>query len=217
MKRFAALAAAAFYATACGGSPSSPTTPTPTPTPTPTTWTLSGHVTSTAGGPISGARVAIQDGPNANRSTTTDGSGAYSLASLTPSGFTVSFSATNYNGVSLPANLVSNVTLDAQLAPTPLFIRSGVGNNVFAIPSTVSRMRITGTYTGSSSNFIVWIGPPNVACGTIIASGCSLLVNDLIGTIFGKTVSDGTYQLTGQTQMNIIDSSGVSWTFAEVR
>lgn len=219
MKRIGIAVCIGMIAASCGSN-SSPTTPTPTPTPAPTatTFTLSGHVTSSANGAaISGARVAVADGPNAGRSTTTDGSGAYSLTSLTQSGFTVGFSATNFNSVSKPANLITNLTLDAQLDPTPLFTQSGVGNNVFSVPSTVSRMRITGTYTGFSSNFVVWVGPQGVACGNVLNGSCSLLVNDLIGTGYGKTTSDGVYQMPGTTQVNILLSSGVSWTFTEVR
>ena len=42
---------------------------------------------------ISGATVAIIDGPNAGQSTTTDASGNYTFSSLQQSGFSVNASA----------------------------------------------------------------------------------------------------------------------------
>jgi len=94
---------------------------------------------------------------------------------------------------------------------------SGVGNNVFSIPSSVTKLHIVGTYTGTSSNFIVWLGPSNVNCDSQVNSNCHLLVNEIIGTSRQRTVSDGTYQTTGQTNVAIVSSAGVSWTFTEVR
>jgi hypothetical protein len=42
-------------------------------------------------------------------------------------------------------------------------------------------------------------------------------VNDLIGTSFGRTVSDGTYIIaSGTSTLQIVDSSGVDWSLAEV-
>jgi hypothetical protein len=81
--------------------------------------------------------------------------------------------------------------------------RSGVGDMVFDMPTTVSRVRIVGTYTGYSSNFIVWVGH-------------DLLVNELLGTGWGPTRYDGTLLTTGGVTQ-ITHSSGVSWSFTEVR
>ena len=70
---------------ACGesGSPTAPSAPsTPAPTPTPVVYSLSGTVTSAAGGAIVGAAVAIGDGPNAGRSTTTAGDRRYKSTGL---------------------------------------------------------------------------------------------------------------------------------------
>lgn len=112
MKRSLTLAAVAL-SFACG---SSPTTPSATPAPTPTTFTLSGQVTSTTGVVLVGATIRIADGPNANRSTSSDGNGNYSLSGLTQSGFTVSTSATNYATTSMGVTLTSNQTVNVQLA-----------------------------------------------------------------------------------------------------
>jgi hypothetical protein len=55
---------------ACSKSPTAPTAP--------TTWTLSGTVRAAAGGTIAGATVALVDGPDAGKQTTTDASGRFS-------------------------------------------------------------------------------------------------------------------------------------------
>jgi hypothetical protein len=192
------LLAACLALVSCGGGASSPTQPSQ-----PTTYTLSGTVTSTQGGAISGASVRIADGPNASQSATTDGSGHYTLAALTQAGFTVNFSAANFTPTAKGVTLIGNTTLDAQLEPIPLFAHSGVGDTVFDIPSTVTRVRIIADYGGFTSNFIVRIAG-------------SLVVNELIGTGWGTTHFDGTYLIHGGTAQ-ITNSSGVHWLFTEVR
>jgi hypothetical protein len=82
---------------------------------------------------------------------------------------------------------------------------SGVGNAVFNMPSSVSRVRITGTFTGSSSNFVVFIDG-------------RVFVHDIIGTsdtFGGRTVSDGVYPTRGGL-VEVVISNGVSWTFTQV-
>jgi Carboxypeptidase regulatory-like domain len=221
MKRVVSALSVIFFASACGSSSTTAPTPAPTP-PVATTFNLTGTVTSTAGGGITGATVRIVDGANAGKSTTTTAGGAYSFTGLAVAGQTVNASATNYSSVSKGVSTTSNQVLDFQLAPTPLFARSGVGNTVFDVPDTVLKVRITGTYTGSSSNFVMWLGPQNVACGVVIAAGCRLLVNALIGTSWGTTSYDSTL-LTGNAgttatgNLTVQLSTGVSWTFTEVR
>ena len=85
----------------------------------------------------------------------------------------------------------------------PIWSKTGQGDNVFDMPTYVSRVRIIGTYTGSSSNFIVKVGG-------------KLLVNELLGTYWGQTRYDGTLLTTGGVA-EITNSSGVSWSFEEVR
>jgi hypothetical protein len=85
--------------------------------PAPTTFSLSGQVVDGATGTgISGATVSIADGPNAGKSTTTDGTGNYTFTGLLVSGFTVTVSATNYVSQSLPVTLTANRTLPFTLA-----------------------------------------------------------------------------------------------------
>lgn len=83
-----------------------------------------------------------------------------------------------------------------------IWSRSGWGDMVFDMPTYVSRVRIIGTYTGYSSNFIVYVGG-------------DLLVNELLGTGWGTTRYDGTL-LTSGGIVEIKYSSGVWWSFTEV-
>lgn len=85
----------------------------------------------------------------------------------------------------------------------PLWTMSGVGDSVFDMPTYVTKVRVVGTYTRNSSNFIVRVAG-------------RLLVNELIGTGWSSTTYDGTLVTTGG-QVAITSSSGVSWSFTEVR
>lgn len=88
--------------------------------------------------------------------------------------------------------------------PRPLFTAAGSGDTVFDMPTTVSRVKITGDYPSRSSNFIVKIGG-------------RLIVNELIGTSWPNGPHfEGTYVTTGGV-VEITNSSGVAWTFTEVR
>jgi hypothetical protein len=74
------------------------------------------------------------------------------------------------------------------------------------MPTTVSRVHITGDYSGTESNFIADIGGQNV-------------VNVIIGTNTPFTI--GTHYdaiaLTTGGVVSITNSNGVSWSFTEVR
>lgn len=88
--------------------------------------------------------------------------------------------------------------------PRPDFFRTGVGDTVFDMPIDVARVRIIGTYTGNSSNFVVRIGG-------------RLIVNELIGRGWSSTVYDGTLLTGGGGTVAITLSSGVSWSIQEIR
>ena len=83
-----------------------------------------------------------------------------------------------------------------------IWSKSGVGDSVFDMPTYVSRVRVIGTYTGYSSNFIVDVAG-------------RLFVNELLGTGWGTTRYDGTL-LTSGGVVEITHSSGVSWSFTQV-
>jgi hypothetical protein len=85
-----------------------------------------------------------------------------------------------------------------------VFRRNGVGDSVFDMPTDVARVRVVGIYSGSSSNFIVRIGG-------------RLIVNELLGIFWNQTRYDGTLLTGGGGVVAITNSSGVSWSFEEVR
>ena len=194
---------------ACGGGSGSPAGPAPTPggpPPAPVTGTVSGTVSSAAGGAISGASLRIVDGPNAGRTAGTDGNGQYQFANLQTSGFTIEVTAGSFEGTSRGVTVSPsspNATANFTLLPSALWSRSGSGDNVFDMPTYVKRVRITGRYTGFTSNFIVRIGG-------------SLVVNELLGTGWSTLQYDGTLQTNGGV-VAITNSSGVQWSFTEVR
>jgi hypothetical protein len=97
----------------------------------------------------------------------------------------------------------TEVAPDNSPAPPGLFTKSGSGDTVFDIPTRVTRIRIQGTYSGTSSHFYVDIAGKSV-------------VIDSIGTSHNPVTFDGTYLLTGGGTVEITSSSGVSWTFTEV-
>jgi hypothetical protein len=83
-----------------------------------------------------------------------------------------------------------------------LFSKSGRGDDVFDLPPDPGPMHIHAAYSGDSSNFIVYLnGRP--------------WINEVIGTQWDSTVYDGTLLPHGGTTVEITDSSGVSWSFAE--
>ena len=87
--------------------------------------------------------------------------------------------------------------------PGPLFIMSGIGNSVFDLATTVARVRIVGTFPGATSKFVVKIGILTV-------------VDETIGTSHVPPTSDGIYVSSGGV-VQITNSSGVVWSFTEVR
>lgn len=201
MKTISALVLVALFAVGCGSSATTAPTP-PAPATTPSTFTLSGTVSSTTGAGISGATVRIVDGGNAGKSTTTTGAGTYSFIGLSVSGMTVNASAPYYSAAAKGVTLTSSQNVDFQLAPIPLFTMAGKGDNVFTIPSTVTKVRVTGHFVdaGSNSNFIVRL------------NGASF-----INEILRQSDYDGILQTPGGGTIAITSSGSIAWTFTEVR
>lgn len=201
---------------ACGGSsPTSPSptptpsptpSPTPAPTPTPSTVSLTGNVTVTGTSVrLGGATVRILDGANAGRSTTTDTNGQYRFDGLQPDNGNVSATASGWEEARAGTFINGTNTLNFTIRTLSPFSRIGTGNNVFDKPSYVSRVSITGRFTGSSQNFVVW-------CGT------SLLVNEILGTFAGhSTTYSGVHSTPSCTEVRVEISNGVSWTLTELR
>lgn len=93
-----------------------------------------------------------------------------------------------------------------EFPPRPNFVHSGVGVSVFDMPPDVQRVRIIGTYAGSCQNFIVHLRGRG-------------LVNEILGTcsIGIGARYDGTHQTNGGGTVEVLNASGVSWSFQEVR
>ena len=95
----------------------------------------------------------------------------------------------------------------APLSATPsatLFSKSGTGDTVFDIPKSVSKIKIKASYDGNSANFMVKIGGDSI-------------VNELLGTSWKVSQFEGTYLLKDGRTTEIVNSSGVSWTFTDVK
>jgi hypothetical protein len=200
----------ALALTACGSSsgsptsPSSPSTPVPPTPPAATTYTLSGTVTvMNTSTPIAGAVIRVTDGPNAGTTATTDGTGRYSFNTLQRAGFSVAVEAAGYTNDARGINLTSNVTANFSLLPAVAWSNTGRGNTVFDMPTYIRRVRITADYGDRGSNFIVKIGG-------------RLVVNELVGTRWNQPHYEGIHAVTGGA-VEITDSSGIAWSFLEVR
>ncbi len=144
------------------------------------------------------ATVTMSDG------TTKAGVGTWS--SDAPARATVDQSGLAKGISSGAVNIIFNNTAGGQgskgLTVRNIWSMSGTGDNVFDMPTYVSRVKITATYTHNSSNFIVYIAG-------------KLVVNELLGTYWDQTYFEGTYVTSGGT-VEIKYSSGVSWSFTEV-
>jgi len=101
-----------------GGSPTKPSAnttsmPSTTTAPANTKWILHGYVKdSDSGKGVRDAKVAVLDGPNKDRSATTDGNGYFTMGQLEQSGFTIRITHPNYFNLEKAVNLVSDVQLD---------------------------------------------------------------------------------------------------------
>lgn len=200
--RRAALALACIGLLDCSNNPAAPTPPAPTPT----TYALTGRVSSAAGPAITGASLTIADGPNAGKSTTSNSAGDYAFQSLTASGFTLSVSAAGFVSKAGPISLTQNVTANVTMLPVQLFQLNGSGNQVFDVPTYITKIRVIADYGGSCQNFIMHIGGRSIA--NEILGTCSVQTT---GTHYDATVN--TIGGSGET----VNSSGVSWQITELR
>jgi carboxypeptidase family protein len=126
-------------ATACGGSST-----TPTPTPSTNTWSLTGTITSSAGGFINAATVAIVDGPDLGRQSATDATGRYGFTFLHQVGFTIRVSAPGYTSATQGITLIANTVTDVQLVRLPVAALSFEGELGFLLRANGS-YDVTGT------------------------------------------------------------------------
>ena len=115
-----AIAVVACATSGCHDTPP-PSAPTPTATPPATpTRTISGIVYETAPTdttPIAGARVTVDDGPNAGKSAVADSSGRYAISGLLDSTFKLHASANGYVDRGGSLVLSQDRVLDFRLVP----------------------------------------------------------------------------------------------------
>jgi HYDIN/CFA65/VesB family protein len=103
---------------------------------------------------------------------------------------------------------LSGTGIDSSTGPdnTPVWTQSGTGDKVFDMPTTVARVRIQAAPTTNCQNFVVLIAGAstvNVILGTCEAAAAPSL--------------DGTYLTGGGGAVSITISTGITWTFTEIR
>jgi hypothetical protein len=194
-----------LLAAACTDGPTSPTiTGAPGPRQTlPPSFVadLTGTVTDIAGTRIAGARVTVLDGLGAGRTATTDSSGAYQFEDLPKANANFAAIASNYIEDVRGTSVDGTNRLDFVLEPTPLFTRSGIGNDVFDLPAGIRRIRVNGRWTQTgTSTFVVRVG------------GRQILSENLRTVV----AYEGTHLTVGGT-VEIVNSTNISWTITEVR
>jgi hypothetical protein len=86
---------------------------------------------------------------------------------------------------------------------TPLFTRSGTGDAVFDLPTGVTRVRIRGTFAGTSLNFVVRIAG-------------SVAVNTPIGTAQTPPAFDGEVPVAAGSTVEIIGATGITWSIEQL-
>ena len=112
-------------------------------------WTLSGTISSSVGGGINAALVAIIDGPDGGKQTTADAFGHYSFAGLQQAGFTLRASANGYTPLSSGVTLTANTISDFQLPRLPVAALTFEGDLGFdARPDGGYDIHATGVNTG---------------------------------------------------------------------
>lgn len=211
--RYLAVAVACLIAIACGStsptstapsptpspSPTPAPTPSPTPTPTPaptpapapTTWTLSGTVTDAATTrPISGARVAVNDGPNAGRSATADANGLYTLSALAQGGFTARATANGYTQADRGVTLTQNTQVSFALRPAaPLSFTGTWRGRIQSQSCTSQGSAFAGLCSGGLADSLTLILTQNGATVTGSINVGGAIAPNAAGTATGNRLS----------------------------
>jgi hypothetical protein len=86
------------------------------------TFSLAGAITeeTAAAWPVPQVAVQVVDGPNAGKSSSTDGGGNYMLTDLTPGSFTVRATANGYIAADSGVTVAADTRLDLKLTRTPV-------------------------------------------------------------------------------------------------
>jgi len=158
---------------------------------TPSRYTLSGTVSdATNGNMLSGVNARIVDGPDANRSTTTDGGGRFTLSNVAGGSFAVQFTRTDYETRSVNVSMSGDTSVSVQIAA-----------------QQVSVSKFYGTYNTSLSikqqtcDFPFTVGPTGTFKIEGNASGSSMLITIVergtTRTYNGSIKSDGSFSGNG--------------------
>lgn len=150
--------------------------------------------------------MEIIGGATVGRSNLTNPNGEYTLADVNLGNNTIRVTKDGYisRDLGLVLNNVTNTQNVALQTVAPWSI-SGTGNNVFDVPTWITRVRVVGTFSGRCQNFVLWIRN-------------DLVVNEILGTCsvaIGPRY-DGVHLIVGGVSRTEI-SSGVSWSITEVR
>jgi hypothetical protein len=93
--------------------------------------------------------------------------------------------------------------------PNPIFVQSGIGDSVFTLPSYVTRVRVDASFSGSCQNFIVRVSTSTLSLINVIIGTCSVADT--------RSPFTGTYAINNGGVVTITNSTGVNWTFTELR
>ena len=101
--------------------------------------------------------------------------------------------------------IVFQIRCQETATSTTAWGRSGTGPDYFTKPLGVTRVRIESTFSGSSANFIVWCYNPRT----------SLVVNELIGSLWGNSGTVGIYRMADCGEVEVDTDQDVSWSFSQ--
>jgi hypothetical protein len=218
MKRLKVAVAVVTVSAGCSaGSPSSPASSSPPsqqPPPQQSTVSLTGQVQGQGTGPIVRATVTILDGPDTGRSMMTGDGGLYRFDNLTRSNANLSATASNYLEVRSGTFINGTNTLNFTLPRADRWSRSGVGAQMFTMPSYIEKVNLTADFAGSCQYFQVrfqtgWIVNTNLGdCTT----------HHLEGTFSAHVRGGGPVQVINFTDLagGHTEPGSVAWTLVEV-
>lgn len=232
MKRLLSVLAIATFAGACGSSSSTaPSTPVATATPTKII-TVSGNLAfgNVNIGQSADRTFTIANSGNATLTFTSlscaggTGTAGYTASptsgTIAPGGtttVTVHFAPTTAGFLSCVLSVVGDQTSGGAainisgtgVNPNPIFVQSGIGDSVFTLPSYVTRVRVDASFSGSCQNFIVRVSTSTLSLINVIIGTCSVADT--------RSPFTGTYAINNGGVVTITNSTGVNWTFTELR
>jgi hypothetical protein len=200
---------------ACSQSSPAPSDPRPLP---PAEFSLTGRVSDlNTGAPLIGAAIAVVDGTNVGRATTSGADGTYTLV-LRPGGLTIRARYGGYDSVFQGVTFVANTLVDIQMRPAGQTLAgtwAGTLSVVQAgIPTDVAIPQLTMTQAGSniSSTFSTSSPYGGSFSGTLRDPASIASTTETSGTM---TV---TYNLSGRNPMTCRGTGSftgtVNWTRA---